>query len=879
MEEEKLLGGNGAGIKVSLFDYSVENHFKAIDTISELCGEVETDSLQEAEIQRISSSITFLGEWSHFNCQPRTVRFACEMENSQEKCFLGDTNLPQFSSASVPKKEGLSGDTSLPESSKDFVLNAGGSVWALDWCPRVHERPACHIKCEFVVVAAHPPDSYYHKIGTLLTGRGLVQIWCILNVSGDDEEAPLKKPKRGKHSSDSMGDKSSLIKRPKGRPRKKQMEESPNGKGTEENSIQFKRPRGRPRKQQIEKSPSSEATKKNSIQFKRPRGRPRKKEINESLDSLDCNNQCVQALAIQYPEDLSPLLAIEGVSGSTQEQTIQRNKGRKRKTSTKALSACNSAPETTRQSRRQKIKASEAGKCGVVACPPLLTQNDDDQSFATSHRIHENHVLGPAVLNCGLDNVSCDKNSDSCSIPKDIALPRVVLCLAHNGKVVWDMKWQPCHASDSKFQHRMGYLAVLLGNGSLEVEGTDPRFIKLEPVFRCSIVKCGEIQSIPLTVEWSISCPHDYLLAGCHDGTVALWKFSACGASGDTRPLLRFSADTVSIRAVAWAPVESTQESANIIVTAGHGGLKFWDIRDPFRPLWDLHLTPKFIYSLDWLPDPRCIILSFDDGTMRLLSLTKAAYDGHVNGKPTVGPKQQGMHVLNSSSFAIWSVQAARKTGMVAYCSADGTVSRFQLTSKAVGKDPSRHRAPHFMVGSLSKDESAITVNITLQDSPLTLKKPVSVGDNPRTMRSLFESNQMKRANDKKAETPAAENQLLALCYGNDPGTQSGFDETLAALTSRIKSKSKNTSKKMTGEDLAFVCIDGQEDRGEKEGGKAEAANEIEVMPPKIVAMNRVRWNMNKGSERWLCSGGAAGIVRCQEIIFSDTDKYFASKR
>ncbi|XP_057984863.1 uncharacterized protein LOC110640094 isoform X3 [Hevea brasiliensis] len=894
MEEEELLGGNGAGINVSLFDYSVENHFKAMDTISKLCGEAETDSLQEDEIQRLSSSITFLREWSHFNYQPRVVRFACEMKNSQEKCFLGDTNLPQFSSATVPKNEGLHGDTASPESSKDFVMYVGGSVWALDWCPRFHERSACRIKCEFVAVAAHPPDSCYHKIGTLLMGRGLVQIWCILNVSEDEEEPPpLKKPKRGMHSSDSMGDKSGLIKRPKGRPRKKQIEESLSGKDTAENSFQFKRPRGRPRKQQIEKSPSDEAREENSTQFKRPRGRPRKKEINESLDSLDCNNQYVQALAIQYPEDSSQLLAIEGVSGCTQEQNIQKNKGKKQKTSTKSLSACNSAPETTGQSRRWKTKASAACKCADVMCPPLLTQNDDDQSSTT---IHENSTQDPAVLNSSLDNVSWDKTSDSCSIPKDIALPRVVLCLAHNGKVAWDVKWQPCHASDSKCQHRMGYLAVLLGNGSLEVwdvplphimkviyssshrEGTDPRFIKLEPVFRCSIAKRGEIQSIPLTVEWSTSCPHDYLLAGCHDGTVALWKFSASGSSGDTRPLLRFSADTVAIRAVAWAPVESTQESANVIVTAGHGGLKFWDIRDPFRPLWDLHPTPKFIYSLDWLPDPRCIILSFDDGTMRLLSLTKAAYDGHVNEKPTIGPKQQGMHILNSSSFAIWSVQVSRKTGMVAYCGADGIVSRFQLTSKAVEKEPSRHRAPHFMVGSLSKNESAITVNIPLLGAPLTLKKPFSVGDNPKSMWSLLEFNQTKRANDKKEKT-AAENQRLALCHGNDLGMQSGFDETFAAFKSRTKPKSKNTSKKMAVEDLALVCTNEREDRREKDREKTEAANEIDVMPPKIVAMNRVRWNMNKGCERWLCSGGAAGIVRCQEIIFSDTDKYLASKR
>uniref|UniRef100_A0A6N2KZ02 Anaphase-promoting complex subunit 4 WD40 domain-containing protein n=1 Tax=Salix viminalis TaxID=40686 RepID=A0A6N2KZ02_SALVM len=132
----------------------------------------------------------------------------------------------------------------------------------------------------------------------------------------------------------------------------------------------------------------------------------------------------------------------------------------------------------------------------------------------------------------------------------------------------------------------MGYLAVLLGNGSLEVwdvplphamksvysssnlEGTDPRFVKIKPVFRCSTLKCGGFQSIPLVVEWSTSYPHDYLLAGCHDGTVALWKFSASGTSGDTRPLLCFSADTVPIRAIAWVPSESDQESPNLFLTS-----------------------------------------------------------------------------------------------------------------------------------------------------------------------------------------------------------------------------------------------------------------------------------------------------------------------
>ncbi|EEF28835.1 DNA binding protein, putative [Ricinus communis] len=842
--EESLERNNDTEIRVSLFDNSIDNYLNAIDKISKLCGETVTDS---PEIQQLSSSITFLREWKYYYCEPKTIRFSCELESCQEKGFLGEVNLPQFSSVAVPRKEKLYGGSASSESSNDFIMHVGGSVWALDWCPRTHERPADHIKCEFVAVAAHPPDSYYHKIGASLTGRGIVQIWCILNVSGNDEETPLplKKSKQGTQNEDACNGESALVKRPKGRPRKKQLDESSNDEATKQNCTQFKRPRGRPRKKQIEEALNAEATNESLTKLKKTRGRPRKK-ANDDLDNIFCNNQYVQALAVEYPEDSSQVLAIEGISENTQRQIIGKNKGKKRKSCTEAF------------------------------------------------------VQDPAVLNCGLDNVSGEINTGFCSIPKDVALPRVVLCIAHDAKVVWDVKWQPCYGSDSKCQHRMGYLAVLLGNGFLEVwdvplphvtkviysssnrEGTDPRYVKLKPVFRGSIAKRGEIQSIPLTVEWSTSYPHDYLLAGCHDGTVALWKFSASGLSGDTRPLLCFSADTVAIRAVAWAPAGSDQESDNVIVTGGHGGLKFWDIRDPFRPLWDLHPAPKFIYSLDWLPDPRCIILSFDDGTLRLLSLVKAAYDAHVNGQPSVGPKQQGIqNIFNFSSFAIWSVQVSRKTGLAAYSSADGTVCRFQLTTKAVEKSPSRHRTPHFMVGSLSKDEAAITVNIPLPDTPLTLKKPVNtVGDNPRSMRSLLESNQTKRANINKANALAADNQLLALCDVNDPGVQSESDESLAAFRSRTKSKSKSISKKMTGEDLALVCIDeGQNNRRQKEIVKAEVANEIEVIPPKIIAMHRVRWNINKGSERWLCSGGAAGIVRCQEIILSDTDKLLARKR
>lgn len=70
----------------------------------------------------------------------------------------------------------------------------------------------------------------------------------------------------------------------------------------------------------------------------------------------------------------------------------------------------------------------------------------------------------------------------------------------------------------------------------------------------------------------------------------------------------------------------------------------------------------SFIYN-----DPilvRCVFLSFDDGTLRLLSLLKAAYDVPVTGQPFTAIKQKGLHTYFCSSYAIWSIQVSRQTGI-----------------------------------------------------------------------------------------------------------------------------------------------------------------------------------------------------------------------
>ncbi|XP_059646714.1 uncharacterized protein LOC132293301 isoform X2 [Cornus florida] len=877
---EEDLNNGPPRITVLEFDYSVESHFRAVDTICKLCGDAECNDFYKYEIERLSSSVTFVREWSFFNYQPRIVRVACQSDSPLGKDVIGEMHLPQFSAAAVPK-ERQTGNATPPELSKDFVMHVGGPVWALDWRPRVHERSDSNIKCEYIAIATHPPESCYHKIGAPLTGIGVIQVWCLLNVL-KAEEVPPQVNERPKQSNQ--------PKKPRGRPRKKPINEPVdnldcNNQYLQATALQF--PEEMPTQVMIKpkQNPSnSETVKVKPIQPKKPRGRPRKKPINESVDNLDCNNQYVQALAIQFPKDSSELPPGDEDPMDTREHVAKKDTGRKRKGAGGRVSADDSALTISVDRTRSKAKARK-GSHDQGNDLPSLVQNENNESSlmettpsregvrlkekarkgsdvhgngltsVTQYENNESSLAYPQTSSsCGQDPVGSSDNAAKCCsfetslvsgpVLKDVALPRMVLCLYHNGKVAWDVKWRPSNVYDAESKHRMGYLAVLLGNGALEVwevpfprtikaiysahqkEGADPRFLKLEPVFRCSRLKCGDRQSIPLTVEWSASSPHDFILAGCHDGVVALWKFSASDPSKDTRPLLCFSADTVPIRALAWAPDES----------------------DPFQPLRDLNPVQRVIYSLDWLPDPRCVIVSYDDGTLRILSLVKSACDVPVTGKPFVGKQQQGFHSYYCSSFTIWSVQVSRLTGMVAYCSADGTVLRFQLTTRAVEKDPLRNRAPHFLCGSLIEEESGLTVINPLPDTPFPMKKSLNEWSNtPRTMRGfLAKSNQAKRAMEQMAKDQTSDDQ--------------------SQVPSK-KSKQTPKSKKKPEADLALVCRDVEPDNVQRDDYvKGEVGNEFEVFPPKIIAMHRVRWNMNRGSERWLCYGGAAGIVRCQEI-------------
>ncbi|KAL6629244.1 hypothetical protein ACP70R_029009 [Stipagrostis hirtigluma subsp. patula] len=458
--------------------------------------------------------------------------------------------------------------------------------------------------------------------------------------------------------------------------------------------------------------------------------------------------------------------------------------------------------------------------------------------------------------------LNCIENSNFTPVPKDIALPRVVLCLAHNGRVAWDIKWKPPLLNQREQNSHLGFLAVLLGNGSLEVwevpspcmiqkiysrskvEGSDPRFVKLQPVFKCVKVKCGNRQSIPLTVDWSTS-PHDMILAGCHDGTVALWNFSANLSSQDSKPFMCVSAESVPVRALSWAPYTSSEENMNTFVTAGEDGLKFWDLRDPYRPLWELTTAPRAVLSLQWLKSPRGIVISLEDGTLKFISLPTTANDTPVTGRPFSGTKTQGVSTYQLSEYLIWSVHASEITGCVAYCVVDGTAVHFQLTSRFWDKPPGKNCTPYFLCGSLSEEGKSIKIGSALQKSPLS-NVPLGAKRGPKSCQDIVQVQHVEKE------------ELHNII------TDSGYSCTVDAELEDSQ-QDRRCEEQGTGA-IVLAGPTEQENPDIRNSRDGESPKDTEGIPPRAVALHRVRWNTNKGSERWLCYGGAAGIIRCQRI-------------
>lgn len=87
----------------------------------------------------------------------------------------------------------------------------------------------------------------------------------------------------------------------------------------------------------------------------------------------------------------------------------------------------------------------------------------------------------------------------------------------------------------------------------------------------------------------------------------------------------------------------------------------------------------------------------------------------------------------------------------------------YQLTVKAVEKD-SRNKAPHFLCGSFTEEDSILTVNTPLSTTPFIVKKSMNHwGDAPRSIRWVSECNQAKRVNNQKSNDQTKVDQPLRI--------------------------------------------------------------------------------------------------------------------
>ncbi|MCO5601243.1 hypothetical protein L7F22_055362 [Adiantum nelumboides] len=642
----------------------------------------------------------------------------------------------------------------------DLVLNAGGSIWALDWCPhRIHKNDSTR---EFLAVGAHPHDSPTHRLGEQVQGKGLIQLWAF--------DLPfLSQAQASWHY------------------------------------HQFNR-------QGIGKQKARGTGK--------ARGRPKK------LTSED------------------------------------------------------------EESREFFVGDIAEGSCGFDKSPTLM--------------LEEKKLNLGAGVDVEGENIETSVPAMTSSLAtEDFDLPQMVLGLAHDAGLVWDAKWQPVNAFCSGASGRLGYLAAVFGDSSMQVfdvpfpsllwkmnssNSCAPLIVKMKPVFKCSGLSSGGQKSLPLTIEWSSSPPNDLLLVGCHDGTVALWMFHPTSFSDcDTRPLTCFVADTAPIRALAFAPDGTDVESRNVIVTGGHSGrLLFWDLRDPFYPLWDLSLSKGgCILSIDWLLFPRGIVLSMDDGTIKTLSLDVSLCDSPFTGTPLPKSLSQGMHTTFASDYAVWSVHVSRASGIAVYGGEDGSVVHCKLTEKYFVNDRARAREPHFLCCKLIEDNVSGVLSLESVNSggPLQVKNqradskqvPLTKAFSRRASGNTYEEEDHPK---KKMGRQSAKKRKFSLLEGKETDDEDFLPNEVEPLalvpydpnaSAKPKTKSRSLSSTV-GNDKAknkamTPCSSSGRDKSTLPNAGGLAA------PAKAVAVHRVRWNQNRDCESLMCFGGAAGIVKCQLVM------------
>jgi len=218
-----------------------------------------------------------------------------------------------------------------------------------------------------------------------------------------------------------------------------------------------------------------------------------------------------------------------------------------------------------------------------------------------------------------------------------------------------------------------------------------------------------------------------------------------------------------------------------------------------------------------------------------------------------------------------------------------------QLTEKAIVKEGNRYREPHYLCGAFAAESETGTISILsqYQATPAPMRKSMTeFGSTPRSRRGyLATRNQAMRGNGTPvpplfsspnetslpdSNNPTAKKRKAASTKAKRGKKGEKRDESFALTLLEDDSKEFVQLLPSTSGELELVLGDQaspvEVDRdGATPGSVQKPENGIsfgvERFPLRVVAVHRVRWNINKGRERWLAYGGAAGLVRCQQIL------------
>eukprot|EP00899_Mesostigma_viride_P014533 jgi/Mesvir1/23080/Mv10004-RA.1 len=240
------------------------------------------------------------------------------------------------------------------------------------------------------------------------------------------------------------------------------------------------------------------------------------------------------------------------------------------------------------------------------------------------------------------------------------------------------------------------------GDGDMAMfDFSQPLVVDMVPLFRDD--SSSTVASGPCILAWSPVEPHETLLGGCFDGTVIMWKLPNVATETTTlaptgRPLVRMlkiMCDEEPVRAISWITIASRPSDLPLIATAGcKPGVRFWDLREPHRPLWDWKkCVPGTVRSMAWMPALRTLALALDEGGVRF-GMISSSNTGRMRGSSVRDAITSwgGTRFVNlTDNTTVWHVDVVPGSGLGVCCGGDGVTWLFQVHELALSKATSSH--------------------------------------------------------------------------------------------------------------------------------------------------------------------------------------------